>query len=173
MFSQQVKNEDMRAVFLEYAWDMGWCDPCAADPLSTEELRKLGVFWLPERGAEAPPVGPRGRRVPPSGADVFVTRLHVRYDAAHFPEDLVFQETADRTNFQGRYVLRHPWKGEETCEAAKQYREQVRNRVEQEAKTLASLTGWSMDDIRRRMGPVDAGVKPDDRPWWKKMWGSD
>ena len=22
----------MRAVFLEYAWDMAWCDPCAADP---------------------------------------------------------------------------------------------------------------------------------------------
>ena len=47
-----------------------------------------------------------------SSQDVFLTRLHVRYDAAHFPEDLVFQETADRTNFQGRYVLRHEWKGE-------------------------------------------------------------
>ena len=41
-----------------------------------------------------------------------MTRLHVRYDDAHFPEDLVFQETADRTNFQGRYVLRHEWKGQ-------------------------------------------------------------
>ena len=51
-----------------------------------------------------------------------MTRLHVRYDAAHFPEDLVFQETADRTNFQGRYVLRHEWKGEASCEAARQYR---------------------------------------------------
>ncbi|MEN8218569.1 MAG: hypothetical protein ABFS56_19815 [Pseudomonadota bacterium] len=27
------------------------------------------------------------------------------------PEDLVFQETADSSNFQGRYVLRHPWTG--------------------------------------------------------------
>lgn len=43
--------------------------------------------------------------------DVFMTRLHVRYDAAHFPEDLVFQETADRSNFQARYVLRHEWQG--------------------------------------------------------------
>ena len=50
--------------------------------------------------------------VRPRPQDVFITRLHVRYDAAHFPEDLVFQETADRTNFQGRYVLRHAWKGE-------------------------------------------------------------
>ena len=39
MFAEQVKQEDMRAVFLEYAWDMGWCDPCAADPLSADELR--------------------------------------------------------------------------------------------------------------------------------------
>src|SRR5206468_3185031 len=46
MFGQQVKKEDMRAVFLEYAWDMGWCDPCAANPLATDELRKLGAFWL-------------------------------------------------------------------------------------------------------------------------------
>ena len=47
-----------------------------------------------------------------------MTRLHVRYDTAHFPEDLVFQETADRSNFQGRYVLRHEWTGEGSCEAA-------------------------------------------------------
>src|SRR3989454_2986657 len=43
MFTQQVKKEDMRAVFLEYAWDMNWCDPCAADPLTPDELRQLGV----------------------------------------------------------------------------------------------------------------------------------
>ena len=24
---------------LEYAWDMSWCDPCAADPLSADELK--------------------------------------------------------------------------------------------------------------------------------------
>jgi hypothetical protein len=34
MFDQQVKKADMRAVFTEYAWDMNWCDPCAAEPLS-------------------------------------------------------------------------------------------------------------------------------------------
>jgi hypothetical protein len=46
MFEQQVKKADMRAVFTEYAWDMNWCAPCAADPLSADELRSLGVFWL-------------------------------------------------------------------------------------------------------------------------------
>jgi hypothetical protein len=136
---------------------MSWCDPCAADPLSPEELRKLGVFWLPETAASG-----RGRG--PGAVDTFVTRLHVRYDAAHFPEDLVFQETADRGNFQGRYVLRHPFKGEARCEAAARYRESLRARAETEAATLASLTGWPVDEIRRR-----AGV--DGRTWWQKLYG--
>ena len=114
MFAEQVKKEDMRAVFLEYAWDMGWCDPCAADPLSQEELRKLGVFWLEDAGGAD--MRPGARRCRRRAQDVFVTRLHVRYDAEHFPEDLVFQETGDRTNFQGRYVLRHPWNGSADCD---------------------------------------------------------
>ncbi|VAW07268.1 FIG00563137: hypothetical protein, partial [hydrothermal vent metagenome] len=46
MFQQQVEKENERAVFLEYAWDMNWCDPCAADPLSQSELRELGVYWV-------------------------------------------------------------------------------------------------------------------------------
>ena len=112
MFDQQVKKEEMRCVFTEYAWDMGWCDPCAAAPLSAEELRKLGVFWQANE-----PGNVRGRQ----SRDVYVTRLHVRYDRAHFPEDLVFQQTGDRENFQGRYVLRHPWQGEAKCDAAKRY----------------------------------------------------
>ena len=108
MFARQVDAQDGRAVFLEYAWDMKWCDPCAADPLSTDELRRLGVFWADE-GASGPP-------------NVFLSRLHVRYDNAHFPEDLVFQETGDRANFQGRYVLRHAWTGGDSCAAATEYR---------------------------------------------------
>ena len=91
MFEQQVKKADMRAVFTEYAWDMNWCDPCAADPLSFEELRSLGVFWSNETSPDLIPG--RGRRpiMPTMGGarDVFVTRMHVRYDAQHFPEDLV------------------------------------------------------------------------------------
>ena len=55
MFDQQVQKEHMRAVFLEYAWDMGWCDPCAADPLSADELRQLGVFWLTASGPNPHP----------------------------------------------------------------------------------------------------------------------
>src|SRR2546422_7165240 len=152
MFAEQVRREDMRAVFLEYAWDMNWCDPCAADPLTPDELRQLGVFWVDVAPAGPSIPGSRGRRLAPSGAvDVFVTRLHVRYDAAHFPEDLVFQETADRTTFQGRYILRHPWKGAEACEAAKRYGEELRSRADREAQTLAALTSWPIEEIRTKM----------------------
>jgi hypothetical protein len=102
--------------------------------------------------------------------DVFVTRMHVRYDAQHFPEDLVLQETADRNNFQARYVLRHPWKGEEaSCPASEEYRREVLKRQENEARQLADLTGWKQADIRAQMNlgsnTVDAQEK-----WWQKLW---
>jgi hypothetical protein len=169
MFAEQVKREAMHAVFLEYAWDMGWCDPCAADPLSAEELRKLGVFWLPESTSGS---ADQLRRRLGGSADVFMTRLHVRYDGAHFPEDLVFQETADRANFQGRYILRHPWKGEAQCEAAGRYRQSLRARAEREAGNLSTLTGWPIEDIRRKIGPVgESEGKPDGRTWWQKLFG--
>src|SRR5262249_27855828 len=63
MFDRAVTKADMRAVFLEYAWDMNWCDPCAADPLSFEELRNLGVFWLSESAGASmrPPTTPTAR----------------------------------------------------------------------------------------------------------------
>jgi hypothetical protein len=175
MFAEQVRKEDMRAVFLEYAWDMAWCDPCAADPLSTDELRKLGVSWVGE--AQVTPAQPLRRPGPMPGGpqNVFVSRLHVRYDAAHFPEDLVFQETADRENFQGRYVLRHPWSGTATCEAAQEYRKELTERREQEARALASLTGWRIEDVRRKMGPVritSAAAAAVEAPWYRRFWSA-
>jgi hypothetical protein len=167
MFTHQAEKESLSAIFTEYAWDMSWCDPCAADPLSGDELRQLGVFWLND--ATAAGRSPRSPLPIPSGAQgVFMTRLHVRYDAAHFPEDLVFQETADRANFQGRYVLRHAWTGEGTCEAATRYRAELPQRREREAQTLASLTGWNITDIRRSMNV--AAPAPESVPWWQRIW---
>jgi hypothetical protein len=154
MFSRQVGQANGGVLFLEYAWDMRWCDPCAAEPLSSDELRRLGVFWTDTSGVQP---------------EVFVTRLHVRYDGAHFPEDLVFQDTADRTNFQGRYVLRHPWTGDGSCSVAADYRRSVRDRREQEAARLASLTGWNVGDIRTRMGLGGQRVEPA-APWWQRLW---
>jgi len=161
MFQHQVAEQDMRAVFLEYAWDMAWCDPCAAAPLSASELGELGVFWL-----GGGPVA-RPRNVAPA-QDVFVTRLHLRYDRDHFPQDLLFQETGDRTNFQGRYVLRHPWTGSDECPAAVTYRQELAQRHEAQAAKLAAMTGWKLDEVRRRMGL--SGAQPAAEPWWRRLW---
>ena len=163
MFEKQTIKENERGVFLEYAWDMAWCDPCAADPLSSDELHQLGVFWV--GGSQDGQAGKGGQ-----AKNVFVTRLHVRYDKNHFPEDLIFQETGDRQNYQGRYVIRHPWKGNSSCDASA-YKAAVKERQDREAQTLAILTGWDIDDIRGKIDYID-GVVPEstDVPWWKRLW---
>jgi hypothetical protein len=164
MFRTAVQKENMSAVFLEYAWNMGWCDPCSSEPLSQDELRELGVFWL----GDAAPGAMRGG---PGGTLPFITRLHLRYDAAHFPEDLVFQQTADNSNFQGRYILRHPWTGTDDCPAAQEYRKSLRERREKQANTLAALTGWNMNDIRSRMKVLeDWSSESDSVKWYQKLW---
>lgn len=163
LFDEQAKRAHLQAVFLEYAWDMAWCDPCAADPLPRESLEELGVWWL----------GGSGRG---GGQEAYVTRLHVRYDRDHFPEDLAFQVTANRENHQGRFVITHPFAGHPDCPAVDAYREQVRERQEAEARSLADLTGWSLEDIRARMELTGASVTPEPEParkasWWDRLWG--
>jgi len=81
------------------------------------------------------------------GTPAFVTRLHVRYDAKSFPEDIAFQETYDRENFQGRYVLRHPWQGNASCPAAQAYRGELPMRFAEEAANLVELTGWARNEV--------------------------
>ncbi|HVT01894.1 MAG TPA: DUF2330 domain-containing protein [Thermoanaerobaculia bacterium] len=157
LFSEQVRKSNMNVVFTEYAWDMRSCDPCASEPLSGGELKELGVFW--QNGSDNGGV-----------QDVFLTRLHVRYDNAHFPEDLVFQETSDLESFQARYVIRHPWTGSEGCDAAAAYRRDLIKRQGDEARTLASLTGWKVPEIRKRMNiPANTNVDGE-RHWWESIW---
>jgi hypothetical protein len=161
LYGNSVGKEGGAAVMMEYAWDMNWCDPCAADPLSAEELRELGVFWVDPASAQ------RGQ-----GSEVFVTRLHARYDSESFPEDLRLVETGDNTNFQGRYILRHAFSGEMACQAGEQYRQSLPQRFEREAQTLASLTGWDIGQIRAEMKEygTDPGKPPEPVPWWKGIW---
>ena len=151
MFAHQTEKRGGKAVFMEYAWDMSWCAPCAANPLSASQLRELGVMWLDEGGQGDIQPMPRpgsGFMPGPQPVDAFVTRLHVRYDGQTFPEDLMFQVTGDRENYQGRYVLRHPWRGDYgQCEAAGEYAEGLVERWDTEAKELAKLTGWELEEI--------------------------
>src|SRR5882724_2733318 len=153
LFGEQVKKEDMRTVFLEYAWNMSTCDPCAGEPLGGDELRELGATWAAG-----------------SASDAFLSRLHLRYDKAHFPEDLVFQETADTATFQGRYVLRHPWSGKPSqCRAARAYLHELPRRQDKDAQTLAALTGWDVNTIRGKMH-LKPKTAEKDEPWWQEIW---
>jgi len=86
----------------------------------------------------------------------------------HFPEDLLFQETSDRSNFQARYILRHPWTGTNDCQAATAYRRQLHERHERQVETLATLTGWNIADIRKAMDITTA--VPDEIPWYRRLW---
>jgi hypothetical protein len=135
-FDRQVAKADGAAVFQEYAWPIaanaGLCDPCSSPPLRAEELAELGAD---------------------TGATLFVTRLHVRYDRAHFPDDLQFQETPDTERYQARYVIQVAMKREDlaTCAAGRSYLRSLKPRWRAEGATLADLTGWNLPDIRAAM----------------------
>lgn len=151
MFARQVEKENGRAVFTEYAWNMSWCDPCAADPLTHAELEKLGVWWL--GGATKGRPG-RRRRTSGGAQQAFVTRLHARYTEATFPEDMMLKVTKDSSNYQARFVLRHPYTGGQWCDAMNGYLDQVEQRREREVQTLATLTGWDPGHIRKKLKPL-------------------
>ncbi len=160
MFDRLVEREDMRAVFLEYAWNMNIkCDPCVGLPLWAVYLRELGVDWLQKSATGAGPM------------NCFITRLHARYDAETFPQDLMFQETADNSNFQGRYVIRYPFLDESDCKAIGTYRLELRRRKEKEAQILAALTGWDINEIRSRCGIGALPAKERARSWWDGFFG--
>ena len=64
--------------------------------------------------------------------------------------------------------MRHAWNGNrDQCPAAKSYFEELPRRREKEATTLASLTGWPIGDIRKKM---DLGATPKPEKWWEKLW---
>jgi hypothetical protein len=131
-FQKAYESANKKVAFLEYAWDVSNCDPCTTQPPTSEELKKAGVFWQSE-----------------SAQPTYITRLHVRYNRSTFPEDLVFQETSNRENFQGRYVMNHRYLGEITCNLGTftEYERSVRERRRQEVDNLISLTGWQRREI--------------------------
>jgi hypothetical protein len=156
MFDTSYRRENREVAFLEYAWSMAGCDPCSAEPLNPDELRQAGVFWLTPNSS-------------PWDSNVFITRLHVRYTRDKFPEDLAFQQTNNQEFFQGRYVMQHPFLGEASCPAVQEYRRSLPPRFEQEAQTLARLTGWPLHEIRRKLPTLEEPAV-DSTPWWDDLW---
>ncbi|MEJ6481540.1 DUF2330 domain-containing protein [Nostoc punctiforme UO1] len=166
MFQTAYTKEDKKVGFLEYAWNMGSCDPCSAEPLTPDELKQAGVFWLDDNSPSDVPVSPSFRRPFPR-TSVFISRLHVRYTRDKFPEDLIFQQTANSEFFQGRYVLQHPFQGELKCQAGREYKRSLPKRFEQEAQTLAKLTNWKIQDIRNKMKLSVGNLT---YSWWENLF---
>lgn len=172
LFEQQVKRAGGSGVWLEYFWDIGSCDPCAGEPPTMSDLLQLGVFWMEDYGLDDADYASFEEaweerdedtdydevkedleyelEDPYWGDDMFLTRLHVRYDGRSFPEDLSFQETGDDEFFQGRYVINVPWRGEAECPEANDYIKDVKSRQAKEFSTLANLTGWTRNSVKKR-----------------------
>jgi len=140
VFKRMWQRESKSAVFQEYAWDVSpsnfmKCDPCVAEAPDYADLQEAGVDWMNGNG------GYTGDEY--QNNTVFFTRLHVRYDREHFAQDLVFQETPDKRNWQARYVLHHPAAGSFKCEEGRAYIQNTINRRSTELKNLQQFAGWS------------------------------
>jgi len=165
-FEQVRMREGRDVVVTEYAWPLSiMCDPCSADPLTATQLSQLGADWVGQQ---------RGKQFNAA----FLTRLHVRYNAQRFPEDLRLHETRDQQPFQGRYVMHHPFTGETKCDAADAYWKGVRERRNTEVGNLMELTGWSRTDVLTQMEPLPAAAgRGGGSGWWRRPvhgtgWGA-
>jgi hypothetical protein len=169
-FQKVYEREQKKVAFLEYAWNVSNCDPCSSEPPTAAELKDAGVFW--ENNGENMPANPSIRsRSPMFFGNTFITRLHIRYTRNKFPEDLMFHETGNQENFQGRYVMNHPFKGNLSCDAGKKYQQALRPRLEKEASNLANLTGWSIRDINSKIEFPNTPPKSDaNNQFWKNIW---
>lgn len=141
VFKKNRNKEGKNNVYLEYAWNISGnmgvkCDPCPSPPPIIADLADAGVNWLRPNSWNG------------YDGNVYFTRLHVTYDRANFPQDLVFQETRNSENFQGRYIITHPAQGDMNCEQGRQYKAQLRERRGKELQQLASLTGWDVSAYR-------------------------
>lgn len=152
MYTTAWKREGKNIVFLEYSWNLSSsnfvkCDPCPVQPPLASDLSQAGVFWI------------HNQQYNNYEGDVYMTRLHLTYDRKGFPQDLVFQETPARENFQGRYIITHPAQGPFDCQEADDYLLGLQKRRYEELTTLASLTGWDISQYPDYAGKYSKHIK--------------
>lgn len=162
LFTNQWKNEDKSIGFLEYAWDVSpanyyHCDPCIATAPSQQDLVQSGVWWLNKDWNDYTDVLNSNEEEDYDNKNVHFTRLHFRYNRKSFPQDLMFQVTPNKETFQARYIITHPATGSLSCDAGKQYLQQLRKRRKDELRELTALTGKNIDDWQD-----DANAKNDE-----------
>ena len=147
-FTRAWENAGKDAVMLEYAWNIDGsqsvkCDPCPTPPLVYTDLREAGAFWVNNDDGW----GGGGEEY---FGELFITRLHVRYDRKHFPQDLEFQVTPNQEHFQARYVLQQPAMWNLDCKEAIPYLQSLITRRKEELKAYSDLTGVLSNNNTRK-----------------------
>jgi hypothetical protein len=151
IYNKRLNEEGRNAVFLEYAWDVSpqnpvKCDPCVGTPLYLADLQQAGVQWA---------------SVGNENGKVYFTRLHVTYDREHYPQDLMFQETPNRENYQVRYVRRNPpYYREFSCDEGQRYLRRLRERRLEELANYQTLTGERASEYTTYLSEFDAQMRP-------------
>ncbi len=158
LFTHQWENENKNIGMLEYAWDISpqnfvKCDPCVATAPDQRDLVQAGVFWLQKDWIDYSDTEEDDADYAVSNK-VYFTRLHFRYNRKNFPQDLAFQVTPNKENFQARYIITHPATGDLSCDAGKKYLQELKQRRKNELKELTALTG---KDISSWQDDVAAG----------------
>jgi hypothetical protein len=148
LFQHQWNVDGKSVAMLEYAWDVSpsnylKCDPCVATAPSTQDLVQSGVWWLQRdwNNYDDDNLYDADR-----SDQVFFTRMHIRYNRDAFPQDLMFEETANNENYQARYIITHPATGEFNCDAGKKYLHDLKERRKDELQMLTTLTGKNYSD---------------------------
>jgi len=137
MFDRKYKYEGKNAAFLEYAWNVSptWgmkCDPCTGTPPVVTDLANSGVNWIDPNANYS---------FGNTQVNVFFTRLHVRYDRAHFPSDLTFIETPNTEQYQVRQIITNPAQGTFDCDQGLVYIKDLKSRRILELQEMEALTG--------------------------------
>ena len=107
---------------------------------------------------------------PGGGSDVFVTRLHVRYDGTTSPRISCSRRPATAPTSRAATSCGTPGPVSATCERDEAYQRELAQRHESEAQTLASLTGWESRTSGRRWA---AAPRPRRRPETTGLVGAD
>lgn len=148
LFQHQWIREGKSVAMLEYAWDVSpknyvKCDPCVSEPPYAQDLVQAGVWWL-----GPPPKNKDGITYfeKEENADVFFTRLHVRYNRKSFPQDLVFQVTPNTETYQARYIITHPATGDLSCAEGQKYLKTLKEHRRNELEMLSYLTGKTYEN---------------------------
>ncbi len=147
LFEKAWEKAGKNIALTEYAWDLSSsnytkCDPCSGEPPLFADLNEAGVFWLDNQKVGGTDYN----------GDVFITRLHFRYNLEKFPQDLQFQVTPNQENFQARYVMHHPAEGTYRCPQGEDYLQKLILRRKSELNEMAKLTGWDVKEHEAYVG---------------------